>query len=90
MAIKPIERFGKFTPPRPDQSGEIRMRALAGLGKDISSLGRSYAQVKASERREEEKEQRIQQWKRQRGKFTAPQNITQAPASFAFAKKPPA
>lgn len=57
MAIKPIERFGKFTPPRPDQSGEIRMRALAGLGKDISSLGRSYAQVKASERREEEKEQ---------------------------------
>ena len=57
MAIKPIERFGKFTPPRPDQSGEIRMRALAGLGKDISSLGRSYAQVKASERREEEKVQ---------------------------------
>ena len=57
MAIKPIQRFGKFTPPRPDQSGEIRMRALAGLGTDISSLGRSYAQVKASERREEEKVQ---------------------------------
>jgi hypothetical protein len=57
MAIKPIQRFGKFTAPRPDQSGEIRMRALAGLGKDISSLGRSYAQVKASERREEEKVQ---------------------------------
>ena len=46
MAIKPIERFGKFTPPRPDQSGEIRMRALAGLGKDIASLGSSIAQVK--------------------------------------------
>jgi len=57
MAIKPIQRYGKFTAPRADQSGEIRMRALAGLGKDISSLGRSYAQVKASERREEEKVQ---------------------------------
>ncbi len=57
MAIKPIERFGKFTAPRPDQSGEIRMRALAGLGRDISSLGRSYAQVKEREFREEEREQ---------------------------------
>ena len=33
------------------------MRALAGLGRDISSLGRSYAQVKEREFREEEREQ---------------------------------
>lgn len=59
MAIKPIQRFGKFTPPRPDQSGEIRMRALAGLGKDISSLGRSYAQVKGQEVREQRAQEEV-------------------------------
>jgi hypothetical protein len=59
MAIKPIQRFGKFTPPRPDQSGEIRMRALAGLGTDISSLGRSYAQVKGQEVREQRAQEEV-------------------------------
>ena len=59
MAIKPIQRFGKFTPPRPDQSGEIRMRALAGLGKDISSLGRSIAQVKGQEVREQRAQEEV-------------------------------
>ena len=31
MAIKPITRYGKFTPTGVDLSGETRMRALAGL-----------------------------------------------------------
>jgi hypothetical protein len=41
MAIKPIKTYGTFTAPGPDRSGEIRLRALAGLGEAISSLGRS-------------------------------------------------
>jgi hypothetical protein len=55
MAIKPIQRYGKFTAPRADQSGEIRMRALAGLGKDIASLGSSIAQVKKYDLQEQKK-----------------------------------
>lgn len=55
MAIKPIQRYGKFTAPRADQSGEMRMRALAGLGKDIASLGSSIAQVKKYDLQEQQK-----------------------------------
>lgn len=45
MAIKPITRYGKFTPTGVDRSGEIRMRALAGLGQDISDVGKQAFQI---------------------------------------------
>jgi hypothetical protein len=55
MAIKPLKRYGKFTAPRRDQSGEIAMRALAGLGEDITRLGGSIAQVKKVETQQAQK-----------------------------------
>lgn len=45
MAIKPIIRYGKFTPTGVDRSGEIRMRALAGLGQDISDTAIKMGQI---------------------------------------------
>ena len=38
MAIKPITRYGKFTPTGVDRSAETRMRALAGLGEQAMKL----------------------------------------------------
>lgn len=38
MAIKPITRYGKFTPTGVDRSAETRMRALAGLGEQLQEM----------------------------------------------------
>jgi hypothetical protein len=38
MAIKPITRYGKFTPTGVDRSAETRMRALAGLGGQLQEM----------------------------------------------------
>lgn len=46
MAIKPITRYGKFTPSGLDRSGEMRMRALAGLGEQMQGMAISYAKTK--------------------------------------------
>jgi len=46
MAIKPITRYGKFTPTGVDKSGETRMRALAGLGKQVYDITRDVAKTK--------------------------------------------
>ena len=52
MAIKPIIRYGKFTPTDVDRSGEIRMRALAGLGQSIGAVGSTIAREKKKEQAE--------------------------------------
>lgn len=44
MAIKPIKRYGKFTAGALDRSGEIRMRALAGLGEQLQDIAVGYGQ----------------------------------------------
>jgi hypothetical protein len=46
MAIKPIVRYGKFTPTGVDRSGEIRMRALAGLGEEVYDITRDVVKTK--------------------------------------------
>jgi hypothetical protein len=46
MAIKPITRYGKFTPTGVDRSGEIRMRALAGLGEKVTDLAVGFGKAK--------------------------------------------
>ena len=46
MAIKPIIRYGKFTPTDVDKSGEIRMRALAGLGEQVYDITRDVVKTK--------------------------------------------
>ena len=46
MAIKPITRYGKFTPTGVDRSGEIRMRALAGLGEQVYDITRDVVKTK--------------------------------------------
>jgi uncharacterized protein YehS (DUF1456 family) len=49
MAIKPITRYGKFTPTDVDRSGEIRMRALAGLGEQVYDITRDVVKTKREE-----------------------------------------
>lgn len=46
MAIKPITRYGKFTPTDVDRSGEIRMRALAGLSEQVYDITRDVVKTK--------------------------------------------
>jgi len=46
MAIKPITRYGKFAPTGVDQSGEIRMRALAGLSEQVYDITRDVVKTK--------------------------------------------
>ncbi len=46
MAIKPITRYGKFTPTGVDRSGEIRMRALAGLSEQVYDITRDVYKTK--------------------------------------------
>ena len=46
MAIKPITRYGKFTPTGVDRSGEIRMRALAGLSEQVYDITRDVVKTK--------------------------------------------
>ncbi len=46
MAIKPITRYGKFTPTGVDKSGEMRMRALAGLGEAVFDVTRDAIKTK--------------------------------------------
>lgn len=50
MAIKPIKTYGKFTAPGPDRSGEIRLRALAGLGEAIADVAMPFAQKQIQEK----------------------------------------
>ena len=57
MAIKPITRYGKFTPTDVDRSGEIRMRALAGLGQSIDAMGSAMMRKKKAEQAEAKAEQ---------------------------------
>lgn len=59
MAIKPITRYGKFTPTGVDRSAETRMRALAGLGEQAMKLAVGAAERKKTEREAEEKEQAV-------------------------------
>lgn len=53
MAIKPITRYGKFTPTDVDRSGEIRMRALAGLGQGISDIGEAMRKKEIAKRQQQ-------------------------------------
>lgn len=46
MAIKPIIRYGAFTPTGLDQSAEMRMRALAGLSEQVSDITREVVKTK--------------------------------------------
>lgn len=59
MAIKPITRYGKFAPTGVDQSGEIRMRALAGLGEQAMKLAVGAVEREKTKREAEEKEQAV-------------------------------
>jgi len=61
MAIKPITRYGKFTPTGVDRSAETRMRALAGLGGQTMKLAVGAAEREKTERKAEEKEQAVLQ-----------------------------
>lgn len=46
MAIKPITRYGAFTPTGEDRSAEMRMRALAGLSEQVSDITREAVKTK--------------------------------------------
>jgi hypothetical protein len=61
MAIKPIIRYGEFTPTGVDRSAETRMRALAGLGEQAMKLAVGAAEREKTEREAEEKEQAVLQ-----------------------------
>ena len=61
MAIKPITRYGKFTPTGVDRSAETRMRALAGLGEQAMKLAVGAAEREKTKREAEEKEQAVLQ-----------------------------
>lgn len=56
MAIKPIKRYGKFTAGALDRSGEIRMRALAGLGEQLQDIAVGYGQREKEKREKAEAE----------------------------------
>lgn len=49
MAIKPITRYGTFTPTGVDRSAETRMRALAGLGEQLQEMAIGTAKRKREE-----------------------------------------
>ena len=53
MAIRPIKRYGGFTPTGIDTSGVKRMQALAGVAGDVldvsTAIGRTIAEEKAPE-----------------------------------------
>ena len=61
MAIKPITRYGKFTPTGVDRSAETRMRALAGLGEQAMKLAVGEAEREKTKKEAEEKEQAVLQ-----------------------------
>lgn len=61
MAIKPIIRYGEFTPTGVDRSAETRMRALAGLGEQAMKLAVGAAEREKTKREAEEKEQAVLQ-----------------------------
>ena len=61
MAIKPITRYGKFTPSGLDRSGEIRMRALAGLGEALGGITDTMVRKELTERAEKEREEKAQE-----------------------------
>ena len=61
MAIKPIIRYGEFTPTGVDRSAETRMRALAGLGEQAMKLAVGEAEREKTKREAEEKEQAVLQ-----------------------------
>jgi len=61
MAIKPIIRYGEFTPTGVDRSAETRMRALAGLGEQAMKLAVGEAEREKTKKEAEEKEQAVLQ-----------------------------
>lgn len=46
MAIKPIKRYGKFTPTGVDDSEARKLQALAGVGKQVMKLAVGYGKAK--------------------------------------------
>ncbi len=46
MAIKPIKRYGKFTPTGVDDSEARKLEALAGVGKEVMKLAVGYGKAK--------------------------------------------
>ena len=46
MAIKPIKRYGKFTPTGVDDSEARKLQALAGVGKQVMNLAVGYGKAK--------------------------------------------
>ena len=46
MAIKPITRYGKFTPTGVDQTEARRLEALAGLGTQVRELAVDVGKAK--------------------------------------------
>ena len=61
MAIKPITRYGKFTPTGVDQSEARKLQALAGVGEQAMKLAVGAAERKMTKRESEEKEQAVLQ-----------------------------
>jgi len=66
MAMKPITRYGKFTPSGLDRSGEIRMRALAGLGDTLGGITDTMVRKELTERAEKEREEKAQEQRKTR------------------------
>ncbi len=53
MAIKPIKRYGKFTPTGVDNSDQARLEALAGIGKTVSNAAMALGQISARNKEKE-------------------------------------
>jgi hypothetical protein len=53
MAIKPIKRYGKFTPTGVDKSDQARLEALAGIGKTVSDAAMGLGQISARNKQQE-------------------------------------
>lgn len=64
--MKPITRYGKFTPSGLDRSGEIRMRALAGLGESLGGITDTMVRKELTERAEKEREEKAQEQRKTR------------------------
>ena len=65
MAIRPIKRYGSFTPTGIDTSGVKRMQALAGVAGDVldvsTAIGRTIAEEKAPEQAQKAAEKALEE-----------------------------
>ena len=59
MAIKPITRYGSFTPTNVDETQARKLEALAGVGEKITDVATAFGRIEIQKRQEElQKEQR--------------------------------